>query len=31
MLPKVNWLATGALLLEGQLQKNNRDPTVVAF
>src|ERR1039458_7318387 len=24
MLPKVNWLATGALLLEGQLQKNNR-------
>ena len=30
MLPKVNWLATGVLLLEGQLQKNNRDPSVVA-
>src|ERR1035438_7712465 len=27
-LPKVNWLATGAILLEGQLQKHNRDPTV---
>jgi hypothetical protein len=27
-LPKVNWLATGALPLEGQLQKHNRDLTV---